>query len=331
MIKSGFSYFGVRRLEHVRADLRRMREEGSTQVLHTWSEEDLSYYRDTMGGIVQASHEAGLSVYVNSWAVGRVFGGEANSELVAKNPGSCQILSTGEPVAAICPNHPAFETYMDGWIDAVADAGADTVFWDEPHFFFRKGRDGEWACRCNVCRALFRDEYGSDMPVSPTAEVKKFRQDRLLRLLARWTARVAARGRRNNVCVLPDIFDAGLPDWGSVAALPHLDELSSDPYWFDDDPEEKVRADYSLYAKRLVDLCADRGIEPQMWMKLYRIKRGTEHFAPLAARISFEAGIRNLMAWSWRASEWMSWLRSDDPEAAHRAMVDAFRKLSESP
>ena len=331
MLKSGFSYFGVRRLDHVRTDMLKMREEGSSQVLHTWSEEDLSYYRDTMGEIIRASHETGLSVYVNSWAVGRVFGGEANSELVAKNPGSCQILSTGEPVPAICPNHPAFETYMDSWIDAVADAGADTFFWDEPHFFFRKGRDTEWACHCNVCRALFHDEFGGDMPSQATPEVTIFRQNSLLRLLGRWTERVASRGKRNNICLLPDIFDAGLPDWESVAALPHLDELSSDPYWFDEDPEEKVRGDYGLYAKRLVELCAAKGIEPQMWMKLYRIKRGTEHFAPLAAKISYDAGIRNLMAWSWRASEWMSWLRSDDPEAAHQAMVDGFRKLSTRP
>lgn len=331
MTKTGFSYFGVRRPEHVRSDLEAMRSEGSTQVLHTWSEEDLSYYRDTMGRIVEASHDVGLSVYVNSWAVGRVFGGEANSELVAKNPGSCQILSTGEAMPAICPNHPAFQSYMDGWIDAVAGAGADTIFWDEPHFYFRKGKNGEWACRCNVCRALYRDRFGSDMPVESAPEVKLFRQERLLGLLGRWTARVASHGKRNNICLLPDIFDAGLPDWESVAALPHLDELSSDPYWFDDDPEEKVRSDYSLYAKRLVDLCAARGIEPQMWMKLYRIRKGTEHFAPLAARLSYEAGIRNLMAWSWRASEWMSWLRSDDPAAAHQAMVDEFRNLSKRP
>ena len=37
MTKTGFSYFGVRRPEHVRSDLEAMRSEGSTQVLHTWS------------------------------------------------------------------------------------------------------------------------------------------------------------------------------------------------------------------------------------------------------------------------------------------------------
>lgn len=329
-MKTGFSYFGVRRIEHVREDMAAMREEGSTQVLHTWSEEDLSYYRDTMGEIVGESRALGLSVYVNSWGVGRVFGGEANSELCARNPGSCQILSTGEAVAAICPNHPAFQDYMDGWIDAACEAGVDTIFWDEPHFFFRKGRDAEWACRCPTCRTMFRERFGADMPTTREPELAVFRRESLLRLLERWTTRVRSLGKRNNICLLPDGFDAGLPDWESVAALSALDELSSDPYWLEDDPIEKVVADYETYSRRLVDLCRNRSIEPQMWLKLYRIRRGTEHFAPAAARVAREAGIRNLMAWSWRASEWMSWLRSDDPPAAHAAMVAAFRRMSPS-
>lgn len=326
-MKTGFSYFGVRRLVHVKADLEAMVLEGATQVLHTWSEDDLSYYRDTMGKIVEESHQLGLSVYVNSWGVGRVFGGEALSELVAHNPGSNQILSSGEPVAAICPNHPAFIDYMDGWIDAVTQAGVDTVFWDEPHFHLAKGKSGVWSCRCNICRALFRDRFGADMPAESTPEVRQFRQDRLLKLLSRWTARVHAAECRNNVCLLPDFFDAGLPDWGSVAALPDLDELSTDPYWLDSDDQARVVELYTTYSRRLVHLCLERGLEPQIWMKLYRIRKGTEHFAPLAARIAYEAGIRNHMAWSWRASEWLSWLRSDDPQAAHAAMLEEFRNL----
>lgn len=326
-MKTGFSYFGVRRPEHVRADMAEMAREGCNRVLHTWSEDDLSYYRDTMGGIVRIARGEGLEVYVNSWGVGRVFGGEALSELTARNPGSNQILSTGETMPAICPNHPAFLDYMDGWIDAVGATELETFFWDEPHFFFRKGKSGEWACRCGVCRSLFRERFGHDMPVASTPETVAFRQERLLGMLDRWTSRAAGHGKRNCVCLLPDIFDAGLPDWDSVAALPHLDELASDPYWEDAHGEERVRADYALYAKRLVDLCTAHELEPQMWMKLYRIKTGTEHFAPLAAEISFDAGIRNLMAWSWRASEWLSWLRSDDPALAHRRMVESYAAL----
>jgi hypothetical protein len=47
--------------------------------------------------------------------------------------------------------------------------------------------------------------------------------------------------------------------------------------------------------------------------------------APLATQISHEEGIRNIFAWSWRASEWMSWLRSDNPALAHQRQLDAFR------
>jgi hypothetical protein len=326
-MKTGFSYFGIRRPEHVRQDMAEMAREGANRVLHTWSEDDLAYYRDTMGELVRISRQEGLEVYVNSWGVGRVFGGEALSELVAKNPGSNQILSTGEAMPAICPNHPAFLTYMDGWIDAVCATEVETVFWDEPHFYFRKGKSGEWACRCAVCRGLFHERFGHDMPVVPDEEVKVFRQDRLTGMLDRWSRRVAKHGKRNCVCLLPDTFDAGLPDWSSVAALAGVHELACDPYWEDAHGEDVVRRDYTLYSRRLVDLCSKHGLESQMWMKLYRIKSGTEHFAPLAAELSFEAGIRNLMAWSWRSSEWLSWLRSDDPALAHRRMVESFRAL----
>jgi len=328
-MKTGFSYFGVRRPEHVRADMAEMAREGCNRVLHTWSEDDLAYYRDTMGVLVRISRQEGLEVYVNSWGVGRVFGGEALSEIVAKHPGSNQILSTGEIMPAVFPNQQVFQAYMDGWIDAVCATEVETIFWDEPHFFFRKGKSGEWACRCGVCQELFRDLMGHAMPVTQDDEIRSFRQESLLGLLDRWTRRVAAQGKRNCICLLPDTFDAGLPDWDSVAALPQVQELASDPYWEDADGIEKVRADYSLYAKRLVDLCAKHGLESQMWMKLYRIKTGTEHFAPTAAEISYDAGIRNLMAWSWRASEWLSWLRSDNPELAHRRMVECYLALRE--
>ena len=56
-MKTGCSYFGVRRLEHVRRDMAAMRAEGHTHVLHTWSEDDQAYYRDTMGRIIEISRE----------------------------------------------------------------------------------------------------------------------------------------------------------------------------------------------------------------------------------------------------------------------------------
>ena len=84
MIK-GVSYFGVRSPKHAISDMQSIKAAGFNAVLHTWSEEDQQYYYDTMKEIVDRSAELGLTVYVNPWGVGRVFGGEAYSELTARN------------------------------------------------------------------------------------------------------------------------------------------------------------------------------------------------------------------------------------------------------
>ena len=79
MTRTGVSYFGVRIPRHVRRDLEDIAARGYTAVLHTFSENDLAYYRGTMAEIVAASHELGLEVQMCPWGVGRTFGGEAES------------------------------------------------------------------------------------------------------------------------------------------------------------------------------------------------------------------------------------------------------------
>ena len=60
---------------------------GYSGVLHTFSENDFAYYRGTMREIVEASHDAGLTVQASPWGLGRTFGGEAESRFVTFHPG----------------------------------------------------------------------------------------------------------------------------------------------------------------------------------------------------------------------------------------------------
>jgi len=60
--RAGCSYFGVRIPRHVRRDMADLTSRGYRGVLHTFSENDFAYYRDTMAEIVAISHAAGLSV-----------------------------------------------------------------------------------------------------------------------------------------------------------------------------------------------------------------------------------------------------------------------------
>ncbi|MEN9352818.1 MAG: hypothetical protein RL318_143 [Fibrobacterota bacterium] len=324
MVKTGFSYFGVRNPEHVRTDMQRMVREGNTLVLHTWSEDDQSYYKGTMKEIVALSREEGLEVYVNPWAVGRIFGGEANSELIARHPECRQYFNDGTPTPAACLNHPAVIEYLEEWTRSVCETQVDTIFWDEPHYFFRKGREELWACHCPVCRELFQQRFGRPMPIQFTEDVKTFREECIEGLLARLTGFVHKFGKRNCVCLLPDHFNAGTSDWDRIAALPCVDELSTDPYWEMGDSAERVQELYETYSRRVVDVARRHGKANQVWIKNYRITQAEEGHVELATRLACEAGCENVMSWSWRGSPYLSWLSSERPEEVHARQLAAF-------
>lgn len=317
----GVSYFGVRSPKHALADMASIKAAGFNAVLHTWSEEDLQYYFDTMKQIVDGSADMGLQVYVNPWGVGRVFGGEAYSELTARDHDMCQVALDGKPKVAACPNHPKFREYMHRWVEFVCNTKVSTIFWDEPHFYFEKGGLNNWSCRCETCRQNFSKRFGYEMPAKTfdnmtteqARDVKQFREDSLIEFLKEMTDDVHARGKRNCVCMLPPWFPAGLDDWGKVASLPSVDEVASDPYWEKGATEEWVREKYAETAKRLVEVASKYNKATQMWVKAYQIEAGRENDLAIATQESRKAGISNIFAWSYRGTETLSWLKSDDP------------------
>ena len=102
----------------------RLRGEGLGVVVHTFSENDLLYYRGTMKRIVAASQEAGLRVWLDPWGLGGVFGGEAFSDAALKEADWAQISSTGNRLPACCPSHPGFRNFLTEWIGAGLETGA---------------------------------------------------------------------------------------------------------------------------------------------------------------------------------------------------------------
>lgn len=329
----GVSYFGVRSPKHVLADMSDIKAAGFNAVLHTWSEEDQQYYFGTMKEIVDGSAVLGLKVYVNPWGVGRVFGGEAYSELTARDHSICQVALDGKPKVAACPSNPKFREYMHKWIESVCNTKVDTIFWDEPHFYFEKGGLSNWSCRCTTCCAKFHERFGYDMPATTfdqmepdkARDVLQFREDSLIDFLKEMTEDVHAQGKRNCVCMLPPWFPAGLDDWSKVARLESVDEVASDPYWEKGASEEWVREKYAETARKLTDVARQYGKDVQMWIKAYQIEGGRENDLAIAVEESRKAGIDNIFAWSYRGTETLSWLKSDNPDAVAKAYRDALK------
>jgi N-acetylmuramic acid 6-phosphate etherase len=316
MTRAGVSYFGVRILRHVRRDLEDVAARGYTSVLHTFSENDLAYYRGTMADIVAASHEVGLEVQMCPWGLGRTFGGEAESRWVTMHPEACQVLDDGRRVATGCLNQPSYRAFCKEWAEAALECGTDYVFWDEPHWTVpaHVGIDdpARWACCCDVCSELAGG--------TPTQE---FREASLVDFLRDMTAHVASRGGNNTICLLPLTEGShGIKDWDAVAALPGLDVFATDPYWknFDEEPGAFV----GRFAKLLAETAARHGVRPQLWVPSFGLTRDEIPDLEAAIESTRAAGIDDIWTWGYEACGHMTLLATPDSPLVWEAVTRAL-------
>jgi N-acetylmuramic acid 6-phosphate etherase len=321
MTRAGVSYFGVRIPRHVRRDLEDIAARGYTAVLHTFSENDLAYYRGTMAEIVGASHELALEVQMCPWGLGRTFGGEAESRWVTLHPEACQVLDDGRRVATGCLNNPAYRAFCKEWADAALEAGTDYVFWDEPHWTVPEhvGAEPErWACVCQICAELSKLDLRGLTP-----EVQQFREGSVVDFLGEMTAHVAARGGKNTICLLPLTEGPhGVSDWDAVASLPGLSVLATDPYWknFDETAESFV----GRFARLLAETSARHGVEPQMWLPSFGLTRADIPDLEATVAATRAAGIEDIWTWGYEACGHMTHLATPDAPLVWEAVTKAL-------
>ena len=323
MSRTGVSYFGVRIPRHARRDLEDIAARGYTAVLHTFSENDLAYYRGTMAELVGASHELGLEVQMCPWGVGRTFGGEAESRWVTFHPDACQVLDDGRRVSTGCLNNPAYRAFCKEWADAALEAGTDYVFWDEPHWTVPEhvGVDDpkRWACVCQICAEL----SGLDLSQGLTPEVEQFRERSIVDFLGEVTAHVASRGGKNTICLLPLTEGPhGVGDWDAVAALPHLSVLATDPYWknFDESADSFV----GRFARLLADTSARHDVDAQMWLPSFGLTRDDIPDLEAAIAATRAAGIDDVWTWGYEACGHMTHLATPDSPLVWEAVTAAL-------
>ena len=321
--RAGCSYFGVRIPRHVRRDLDDLAARGFTGVLHTFSENDLAYYRDTMREIVAASHDRGLEVQAAPWGLGRTFGGEAESRFVTFHPEACQVLDDGRRVATGCLNNPVYRAYCRDWADAALAAGTDFVFWDEPHWTVPEHVGVEdrarWACRCDVCR----ERFGGAMPDELTDEVLAFRERSIVDFLGEMTAHVASRGGKSTICLLP-LTDGphGISDWDAVASLPGVAKLATDPYW--KNFGEPARAFVERFARLVAETAARNDVESQLWVPSFGLTRADIPELEAAVASARTAGVDDVWTWGYEACGHMTALATPDAPLVWEAVSAAL-------
>jgi hypothetical protein len=177
MIETGISYFANGWPHHFERDLEDILAHGCTYIVHCFSENELVFARKRTAQFFKMTREAGLGCWANPWAVMDLFGGEQFSAFVPRNPEACQILSTGQRAPAACPSADETRAAMKYWIDAAIEAGADTIFWDEPHLYIpdwgelQFAPEEAFACFCPRCQASFQAQFGQSLPQGLTPEM----------------------------------------------------------------------------------------------------------------------------------------------------------------
>jgi len=327
-LKLGVSYYGNRIPWRVKEDLEEIRRAGCTYVVHTFSEEDEEFYRPALEEIVKMTHALGMEVWLDPWGVGQAFGGETYSNLIAKDLGIRQIDSNGNSLPIACPNRPGFRDYLLRWIDAADSLRADVLFWDEPHFYIFPEAPGEesqwWACRCSACQEGYERKFGQPMPERLTPSVRQFKEDSLVEFVRFLCDATEARGMKASVCLLPFENSSTVNDWAKVAAIPSLSILGTDPYW---KPRQRQVAEYvARFAQRIAELCHRYQKEPQLWILNFNIPKGEEDHIRQAIEAAWQAGIRNIAAWSYFGASYIK-LRAEDPQTVWKTLGECYHRL----
>lgn len=321
------SYFDNRYLDHFRRDLDEIVDHGFNGIVHCVTEADLEWRMGSVQELFAATKDAGLECWADPWGVGGVFGGEAHSGFLGRSPQAMQRASDGRVLPHACLRHPDFVSFLEDWVRAVADAGAEVIFWDEPHL----GRAGEdaWACACDLCR----EAMGGEIPPAATESVLDFRVRTALEFLDRLSRFAGSLDLGNSVCLYPlggeRARRLGLPRLQDVARLESVDDIAVDPYpvFIADRPIEEFDAERFVggWAKKLHDLAAETGVTAHLWIQGFLLPEGHEDLVEACAGAARRNGVSDLAFWGFRAASSTSLIRPARPEVVWEAARRAFR------
>ncbi len=310
--ETGVSYYGLSYVEHAQRDFEEMIRHNCTAVLLALSEFDIDFWFPNIKRIARCAKEMGLTVYLDTWGIGKWFGGEPPSLFLTNNPGNRQVSAlTDEPLPAVCFNSRAFREYFFEICEKLAtEVEADGFFWDEPHYALPKGyasitggAGDDWACRCPYCRRMFEEQYGYEMPRQLTMEVKRFRHDRALDILETAARKIKAiRPTSKMICCVHATLgtyyvteNRGYDNWDKVGRSEACDVFSTTILSY-----QLPRSFFRSITQRTLDIAQKYGKGSQRWlMNYYQEPENLQEIEEIV-KLYAEMGVESLFGWTYR-------------------------------
>ncbi len=331
----GTSYFDNIILKHFQKDLQEIKKQGCDFIVLTFSEANMCFHIDTFRELVAEAKKQGLTVFMDPWAVGGVFGGESLPQFAAWYPKECQVRSDGKRVPALCINSPALRTYLKKWTDTVSTFKVDYVLWDEPHFYLNwmdswfglKFDPKAWSCRCGLCQKRYLKETGSKIPRIETDKVTDFKRRCILDFLLDLSRYSAAKGLKNALTLIPSD-----PDWflETMAKDKSIHMMGGESY-FEEHKRPKNIYQYAAGHTRIMKKWALKYKKPLlMWVRGHKISKGHESDVVPAIKGCTEAGAEYVALWGFEGCKHISSIACADSDRVWKLTGKTFRELKTS-
>jgi len=336
-LKTGCAYHGNRMLSHAMADMKEIANADMDIVVHMLSHTDWERHDKVMGDIFRASEAEGLEVWVDNWGLGGSPGDK--SHFLSYHPEAHSYYGDGimHPYQ-VCLNAPSYRQFVKDWIDRVSELGGKTVFWDEPFIPEMKAEDGRYysACTCPICKKLFREKYGKEMPVIMDADVGNFRNETTVDFYSFVSNYAHSAGIKNAICFMPyqlkglkhapkksEFLEISLE---KICSMEHIDNIGSDPYWFGSaesmNPYEKVLETSS----RCVEVANQFGKDHNIWIQGYNAPMGREEEIIIATEAAYDGGARTVLSWGFHGCEANNY-RSKNPARSWLYTVEGLKRI----
>ncbi|MCS7184590.1 MAG: hypothetical protein NZ870_01510 [bacterium] len=317
-MKVGISYYGNRYLKHFEEDINEL--EGMDFIVHAVSEEDFFFHKKALEKIIYLTKKNKLEAWIDLWGFGGVFGGECFSGFLQKNYNLCQIASTGELLPAVCMRKNKFIDFIYTAIDFFSTIGADCIFIDEPHLYFKLHMFEEkvFSCSCGDCMAEFKKIYGYEMPERINEDVYDF----MIYTIKNFVRNICIFSKKKKLKSACTIYAFSAVKkyekfWNEIATIPELDIFGTDPYWRSkmNILNRKVEKYVSYWTNKTVKTAKQNNKSSLIWLQAFRIPSSKVVEIEIAYNEIEKYKPDYIAIWSYDAGEILDNTLSDNPEA----------------
>jgi len=313
-MRLAISYYGSYLSEHLKNDLKEIKNSYCDDVVITISENDFNYFTGKWQLAPKIAHDCGLKIYADFWGFACAFGGGRISKLLIDHPEVSQVDSNGKKLGMGCINNPLLKKTYENFIEKLAPYGYDGYLIDEP----TKNQ-----CYCSWCRKQYEEEYNQPIPLEETSNLKQFRKKSVIKFVEEMCNKIKKVNSElaTWTVIMPTPTDKDM--WEDVAKIDNLDILGTDPYWL------IVRRDISWLfeiTKQFLPICKHYNKISDIWINCWRIPQGKEKEIYEGTKKCAELGPDRISAWSYKGGMG-TYEESDNPLKAWENLVDAYKEI----